>query len=73
MKKNRKSYEHDLNISYTPSQVLDMTEHCWAGSNKTKKQQNHAKKLANKGLYGTVLKKYDSIAFTVGFNEWVRN
>jgi hypothetical protein len=26
--------------------------------------------LAVQGMYGTVLRRYDQIAFTVGYNEW---
>ena len=73
MKKTRKCYEKLLNDVYDIDQVIELTEHCWAGIDKTKKNQNRAKKLAKQRLYGTILRKYDKIAFNVGFNNWVRN
>jgi hypothetical protein len=73
MKQTRKTYEDYLNGLYDVQQVIELTEHCWSGNDKTQKEKNHAKKLANKRLYGTILRKYDKIAFNIGFNEYVRN
>lgn len=69
----RKEYEEYLNNEFSTEGVLSITEHCWAGNKKTRKEKNHALKLAKKGLLGTVLKKYDPVGFNAGFNDWVRN
>jgi len=71
-KKTRQSYEEYLNDYTTPEIALEMTEHCWAGNDKTQKQKNWAKKMAKQGKVGTILRKLDPIAFQVGFNDWVR-
>ena len=73
MKKTRKNFEKKLNTDHHFEEVLELTEHCWAGNDKTKAHQNHAKKLANQGKLGTILKKYDPTGFNLGFNEWTRN
>lgn len=73
MEKRIKDYENSLNELYSPEEVLEMTEHCWAGNDKTKQQKKKAKNLALQGKYGTVLRRYDTIAFNVGFNDWKRS
>lgn len=70
MKKTRKAYEQDLNKLHNPQAVLELTEHCWAGKDKRPTHQRRARRLAEMGLYGTVLKEFDPIAFNVGYNEW---
>ena len=71
LKKDREYVEY-LNTLYTIEEVIEKTEHCWAGNDKTPQQQRNALFLARAGDYGTVLFKYDRIAFNVGFNEWLR-
>lgn len=70
MKKTRKAYEEYLNDSFSPNYTRRHTEHCWAGDDKTPAQKRSALRLANKGLYGTILRKHDPIAFEVGYQEW---
>jgi len=66
----RKEYEEYLNDLYDSYECMINTEHCWGGNDKTPEQQHRALILARKGLYGTVLRLHDPIAFTVGFNDW---
>ena len=70
MKTNRKEYEQYLNELYDSETCLEKTEHCWAGNDKTKTEKRLSLNLAVQGMYGTVLRRYDQIAFTVGYNEW---
>jgi len=72
MTKSKKEYEDHLNNLYSIYDCLKNTEHCWAGNDKTFAQKKGARLLAEAGHYGTVLKKYDPIAFNVGYNEWRR-
>ncbi len=69
----RNQYENYLNGLFTSEECLEKTEHCWAGNDKTIKEKQSALNYAQNGLYGTVLRLYDQIAFTVGFNEWKGN
>lgn len=68
--KGKKAYEEYLNEMFSIEETLEKTEHCWAGNDKTKNQKKHAKNLAQKGMYGTVLRRYDETAFNVGYNDW---
>jgi hypothetical protein len=68
----RTEYEEYLNELYDMETVLDETEHCWAGNDKSEVDKATARSLAEQGMYGTVLKKFDPIAFNVGFNDWSR-
>ena len=70
---SRNEYEAYLNGIYDVGMTLVNTEHCWAGNDKTLKERAEARKLAEQGLYGTVLRLYDPIAFTVGYNDWRAN
>lgn len=76
MKKNPKNYEAYLNElyfdSYSESQAFDNFEYLTNKSrgksiSKSKLMQAyHAREL------GTILRKYDPIAFQVGLNDWSR-
>ena len=70
MKKSKDKYEEILNEQFTPEQVLRETEHCWAGNDKTNYQKLVAKKLAREGKYGTILRKFDPIAFETGYYDY---
>jgi hypothetical protein len=70
MSKKIKDYENSLNKLFSPEEVLEKTEHCWSGNDKTKFEKKKSKNLALQGKYGTVLRRYDPIAFQVGFNDW---
>ena len=70
MKASRKLYESELNRLHDKETTLELTEHCWAGNDKTKRQKKYARSLAERGLYGTCLRIYDPIAFNLGYNEW---
>jgi len=69
----RKQYEEYLNELYDVDTCLEQTEHCWAGNDKTPAQKTSALRVAKEGRYGTVLRLYDPIAFTVGYNDWKLN
>ena len=60
MTKTRKDYEEYLNEIYSPDEALDVGAYMLP----------RAKRLLNEGKYGFALRKYDPIAFNVGFNEW---
>jgi len=62
MKKTKKAYEEYLN-SWSPAQGSDD----WIIGGKIRM----ALMWLNK--YGTALRKYDPIAFQVGFNEWEKS
>ena len=70
--KTRAGFEFYLNHSFDEPQVREMTEHCWAGNDKTQKQKNWAKKMVGLLKYGTILRKLDPVQFQVRFNDWVR-
>jgi len=70
-KKTRKDYElylNELGCSY---------ENCEYLTNKNRNggylKPQSLKTSLSEGKYGTVLRKYDPIAFNVGFNEWEQN
>lgn len=56
--KTKKQYEEDLNHIYTPDQAIEIG--CYM-----KKATN----LLHRAKYGTALRKYDPIAFEVGYYE----
>mgnify|MGYP003584828627 CR=1 FL=1 len=70
MKKSKDKYEELLNEEFTVEETLRETEHCWAGNDKTQYQKLVAKKLAREGKYGTILRKFDPIAFNVGYYDF---
>ena len=63
MKKTRKNYEDYLNDIYNIDEGLDVGEYMLP----------QAKRLLMSGKYGSALRKYDPVAFNVGFNEWQPN
>ena len=67
---NRGEYENYLNELYDSETCLEKTEHCWAGNDKTKDEKESALMIAQQGQYGTVIRFYDPIEFTVGYNDW---
>lgn len=62
--KTKKEYENFLNGLFTYEDIY--FNHPYL----LRKGNRGANKLAESGLYGTLLKKFDPIAFNVGFNEW---
>jgi len=57
----RKSdYEEYLNGLYSPDDAMQIGEYMKSAQN-----------LLSRGKYGTALRRYDSIAFMVGYQEWV--
>lgn len=70
MSKTKKAYVEHLNKIYDANTIMKKTEHLWAGNDKTEKQKHSAWNMARRGEYRECLKKYDPIAFQVGFNEW---
>lgn len=68
--KTKTEYEKYLNNLHNIDVVMELTEHCWAGNDKSSIDKKCAKSYAKRGMYGTVLRKYDPIAFEVGYNEW---
>ena len=71
MKKTKKAYEEYLNnlgCSY---------ENCEYLTNKNRAggylKPQSLKLALYKKRYGTILRKFDNIAFNVGFNDWSRN
>lgn len=63
-------YIASLNNIYSVDEILMLTEHIWAGEDKTQKVRNHARALAINGCYGQILYRYDKVAFKVGFEEY---
>jgi hypothetical protein len=61
MRKTRDEYEKYLNEIYA-GQDLSEESNRWS--------YMRGKGLLRKGKLGTALRKYDKIAFNVGFNEW---
>jgi hypothetical protein len=59
MEKTRKNYESFLNDLYNAGTALEIGEYMLK-----------AKRLLSEGKYGTALRKYDPIAFEIGFKEW---
>jgi|GEM_PF-6666919 len=72
MKKSKKEFDEYLNSQFTSKEVMDNTEHCWAGNDKTPDQKNRAKLLARAGNYAKCLKQFDPVAYNVAFNDWKR-
>lgn len=69
MKKTKKSYEEWLNVeSSTYESVVYLTN---PSRGKYLKPQS-LKTSLYEGRYGTILRKYDPIAFEVGFNDYKR-
>ena len=66
---NKKDFEEYLNEMFSVSDTLRKTEHCWAGNDKTPTQKYSARKLALEAKYGTVLRRFDPIAFEVEYND----
>ena len=66
---NKKDFEEYLNGMFSVSDTLRKTEHCWAGNDKTPTQKYSARKLALQAKYGTVLRRFDPIAFEVIYND----
>lgn len=67
MKKTKKSYEEFLN------EIGCSYEDCEYLTNKTRKKHLSARSLKFylfEKRYGTVLRRYDPIAFQVGYNEY---
>lgn len=58
--KTKDAYEDYLNDIYTPDEAM-----------KTGAYMKQARRLLARGFYGSALRKYDPIAFEVGFNEWI--
>ena len=72
MKITRKVFENYLNDSYSPN--IAECIHLTVKSNERKKPISKVKlqiKLDQK-KYGTLLRKYDPVAFNVAFNDWAR-
>ena len=65
-------YERYLNRLYHIDEVLEKTEHCWAGNDKSSIDKKCAKAYAMRGEYGAVLRNFDPVAFNTGYNEWKR-
>ena len=72
-KKTKKEYEEYLNNLYDFHTCRDLTEHCWAGNDKSHQAKQSALKLGLQCKYGTILKRFDPIAFEVGYQEWRMN
>ena len=66
---NKKDFEEYLNGMFSVSDTLRKTEHCWAGNDKTPTQKYSARKLALEAKYGTILRRFDPIAFEVKYND----
>lgn len=66
---NKKDFEEYLNGMFSVSDTLRKTEHCWGGNDKTPTQKYSARKLALQAKYGTVLRRFDPIAFEVIYND----
>lgn len=66
---NKKDFEEYLNGMFSVSDTLRKTEHCWAGNDKTPTQKYSARKLALEAKYGTVLRRFDPIAFEVAYYD----
>jgi len=68
MGKTKKAYEEYLNEIYLGDKAWDaggyMCDHRSPG------QFHSCIRLLNRGKYGACLRKYDPIAFNVGFTEW---
>lgn len=62
-------HEDYLNDLYNVEQCLQLTQHCWAGNDKKSIDKSNAKLLALVCKYGSVIRKYDVIAFNVSYNE----
>jgi len=59
MRKTKSNYEKSLNDLYSADDAMYVGQY-----------MKSAKNLLSRGLYGTALRKYDTIAFNVGFSEW---
>jgi hypothetical protein len=71
MKNNtKKDYRNHLDGLFSNEEIMELTEHCWAGNDKTKKEKQHGYRLAYTGRYGRCLELFDPVAFHVGYNEW---
>jgi len=72
MEKSRSEYEQHLNELHNIDKVFELTEHCWAGNDKSSIDKKCAKAYASQGKYGTILRQFDKVAFNVGYNDWKR-
>lgn len=67
--KTKKDYKQHLNSLYSYWEIMELTEHLWAGDNKTEEQKG-AYVMAYAGRYGQCLEKYDPEAFETGYKQW---
>lgn len=74
MKKTKKAYETHLNASYADAYSLsEAIENFCYMTNKSRGKATTIKAIQtahNNHELGTLLRKYDSIAFYAGFNMW---
>ena len=74
MKKTRKQYEQYLNASYadsfSSSQAEDHFEYLASRSRVKRTNIKRINEAYQNHELGSLLRKFDPIAFNVGFNEW---
>lgn len=72
MRITRNAFENYLNDSYSPNiaECIHFTVKC-SGREKPISKVKLQIKLDQK-KYGTLLRKYDPVAFNVAFNDWAR-
>ena len=70
MRKTKKAYEEYLNDIYSGYEAVQVGAYMIQWNAKVKRYCG-AIELLRWGKYGTALRRYDSIAFEVGFGEWV--
>lgn len=65
MKNTKQAYERELNDLFTPGEAIRQA---------VGQDEGHPPgiRLLRMGRYGSYLRKYDPIAFEVGYNEWIR-
>ena len=71
MATKKSEYETYLNSLHTVDKTLELTEHCWAGNDKSSIDKRCAKAYAYRAEYGTILRQFDKTAFEVGYNDWL--